>query len=230
MKCMIMAGGLGTRISTYRPTVGVKALLKYKGKPLITHVIEKLPQDMSVLISANVKCRTYFQKWQQTINRKVKLCFEEAQTNDQKLGAVSAINFWVQRLNIDDDLLLIAGDNYFEFSLSEFIGAYNCRHVLVAVHKIGDLIKASQFGVVKLESSRIIQLEEKPQNPSDDLVSTGIYIMPTRTFPFLAQYCSGVKRDNLGEYISYLLTVDEAYAYCFTENWFDIGSEPDLVR
>jgi glucose-1-phosphate thymidylyltransferase len=66
--------------------------------------------------------------------------------------------------------------------------------------------------------------EEKPIKPKCGLIATACYIFSQRIFPLLSQYCAKGKRDNLGDFIAYLIDRDEVYAYTFGELWFDIGS------
>jgi len=223
MKCLILAGGFGTRL--YR--VGIhraKGLVEYKDQLLMTCIVNKVPRDISILVTTNERFEADFQKWRQTIDREVEICVESALGNGHKLGAVSALDFWIDRKAIAEDLLVIAGDNYFEFDLAGFIAAYNGKNPLIGVHDIGDKSKASQFGVVKLNGNRLVELEEKPSKPRSSLIATAIYILPARIFPLLREYCAGDKRDNLGSFIAYLLQRDDVYAYPFTEFWLDVGS------
>lgn len=224
MKCLILAGGFGTRL--YPLTINnAKALLEYKGKPILTHLVDKIPRAIEIFVSINMKFEADFRKWHQGIDRYVDFCLEEASTDGQKKGAVSSLNLWVNRKGITEDLLVIAGDNYFEFDLPHFIAAHNGRSTLVAVYDIGDRNKASNFGVVRLNSRKIAEFEEKPAKPKSSLIATACYILPRRVFPCLAQYCADGKRDNLGNFISYLVATDEVRGYAFTKLWLDIGSE-----
>jgi glucose-1-phosphate thymidylyltransferase len=229
MKCLILAGGFGTRL--YPLTIyKAKALLDYKGKPLLSHILDKVPGNIDTMVSCNRKFEADFREWQESAARLVELCVEDAWTEGQKKGAIGSLEFWVTDKNITEDLLVIAGDNYFEFTLTEFISAYNGRNVLVALYDIGHTSKASQFGVVGLDGDRIIEFQEKPARPRSSLVSTGIYILPARVFPVLSRYCTEGKRDNLGSFIAYLIERDEVRAHIFTEIWCDIGSTEDLER
>lgn len=224
IKCLVLAGGLGTRL--YPLTINrAKSLLEYEGKPLLTHIVNKIPHDMAVLIATNKRFETEFLRWREGIDKQVEICYEDACSDEQKKGAVGALQFWVVNKQINQDLLVIAGDNYFGFNLEEFIAAYDSEKALVAVHDISDKRKAAQFGVVKLEGDRIVRFEEKPANPESALVATAIYIFPPRLFPILAHYCARGQTDDLGSFISYLVNVDEVKAYVFAEAWFDIGSQ-----
>lgn len=228
MKCLILAGGFGTRL--YPLTINrAKALLGYKGKPIISHIVDKIPKNIDIMVNTNKKFEADFHQWQRTINRKVEILVEEVLSEDQKLGAVGSLNFWIEKKPIVEALLVIAGDNYFEFDLAQFIARYDGKHTLVAVYDIGDKGKASQFGVVQLDGHRIAEFQEKPAKPKSSLVATACYIFPQWIFPLLRQYCQRGKRDNLGSFIAYLIDKDEVHAYTFTESWIDIGSVENLV-
>ena len=226
MKCLILAGGFGTRL--YPITLNkAKALLEYQGKPLLSHIVDKVPQVIDIFVSCNKKFEADFHRWQKTIDRQVEICVEDVRTEEQMRGAVGSLNYWVSLKNITEDLMVIAGDNYFEFELAKFIASYNGNNALVAIYDIGDKSKASQFGVVSLEGHKIVEFEEKPAKPRSSLIATACYILPLRVFPLLSSYCSeGKQRDNLGSFIAYLMDKDEVYAYPFTELWLDIGSKP----
>jgi len=223
MKALILASGFGTRLYPLTLTKA-KALLQYKGKALVSHIVDKIPPDIDILVNINEKFESDFRRWQGTLGRKLTLCVEPVFTEEQALGAIGSLDYWIRAENITDDLLVIASDNYFEFDLSRFIAAYDGRNTLVAVYDIGDRSKASQYGVVHLADSRIIELEEKPAKPKSSLVATACYIFPPRIFPVLLECCDQGKRDNLGNFIAHLIEVDEVRAYAFSETWFDIGS------
>ncbi len=224
MKCLVLASGFGTRL--YPLTVQkAKALLEYKGKPLLTHIVEKVPTDVEVFVCCNRRFEADFRQWQKFISRRVEVCVEDVWSEEQKKGAVGSLDFWVKEKKFADDLLVIAGDNYFEFDLTKFIAAYDGRNVLVAVHDIGDRSRATQFGVVRLDGNRIVEFEEKPARPRSSLVATAIYVLPPRVFSVLSEYHSLGEKDNLGSFIAYLVSREDVRAYTFSEVWLDIGSE-----
>jgi glucose-1-phosphate thymidylyltransferase len=223
MKCLILASGFGTRLYPLTQHKA-KALLEYKGKPLISHIVHRIPRDIDILVNVNRKFEADFHRWQSAIDRRVALCVEPVLTEEQALGAVGSLEYWVKAKNITDDLLVIAGDNYFELDLRKFMAAYTGKDTLAAVYDIGDKSKAAQYGVVGLEGNRIVELIEKPKEPESNLVAIACYIFPPRIFPLLFQYCTGGTRDNLGNFISYLIKVDRVQAYTFSGIWFDIGS------
>ena len=223
MKSLILASGFGTRL--YPLTISkAKGLIEYKGKALISHIVDKIPHDIDIFVNTNKRFEADFHRWQHTIGRKVTLCVEPVFSEEQTLGAVGSLDYWIRTKEIADDLLVIASDNYFEFDLHQFVATYNGRNALVALYNISDKIKASQFGVAQIHGRKIIRLEEKPIEPNCGLIATACYIFPQRMFPLLSSYCSKGRRDNLGSFIAYLINRDEAHAYVFSEPWLDIGS------
>jgi glucose-1-phosphate thymidylyltransferase len=230
MKCLILAGGFATRL--YPLTVNrAKALLEFKGKPVITHLLSRVPYDIDVLVSTNKKFEPDFVAWSKTIDRPVEILIEEAMADNQKMGAVTAIDFWIRNKAISDDLMVIAADNYFELDLSQFMRKFNGRNALIAVFDVGDKEKACeigracQIGLVIMEENRVVRLDEKPPEATSSIIATGIYILPSRVFPILSDYCREHKRDNLGSFIGHLLGLEPVHAYSFTGAWVDIGDE-----
>jgi glucose-1-phosphate thymidylyltransferase len=229
MKCLIPAGGFGRRL--YPLTINVpKAMLPYQGKPLIDHIVRRIPADMDIYISTNQRFANIFFEWQKKQRRKIEICIEAAETELDKLGAVSSIDYWIKQKRINEDLLVIAADNYFEFDITKFVAVFDGKHTLMAVYDIANREKAKQFGVVELEGKKVTQIQEKPAEPKSTLVSTACYIFPVRVLAFFAEYCGGEKKDNLGNFISYIVGKDDVQGFQFTEPWFDIGSETELIR
>jgi glucose-1-phosphate thymidylyltransferase len=100
MKCFILAGGFATRLFPITAN-RAKALLVFKGKPIITHIVNRVPRHIDVLVSTNKKFEGDFAEWQKTLGRPVEILIEEALSDDQKMGAACAIDFWVKRKNIN---------------------------------------------------------------------------------------------------------------------------------
>ena len=202
-----------------------KALIEYKGKPLLTHIVKRVPQNIDIFVATNRKFEMDFRRWQKGIERKIEINVEDVWTEKQKKGALGSLTFWVEQGNINEGLLVLASDNYFEFDLSRFISAYNGKNALVAVHDIGDKDRAGQFGVVEVEKGRIVKCEEKPMHPKTSLVGIACYIFPPRLFAVLSRYHNErPDLDELGHFITYLVKYDKVDAYIFTEVCQDIAS------
>jgi glucose-1-phosphate thymidylyltransferase len=224
MKSFILASGFGTRLYPITNNQA-KALLPYKGKPIVNHIIEKIGIDIDILVNINSKFKNDFLKWQTTLTRQIQLCIEPAYTDKDKLGAIGSLNYWIKKLNISEDILLIASDNYFEFDLADFVSHYDGHTMLIAVYDIGDKHKATEFGVVKLNGDIIIELKEKPSLAESSTVATAIWLLPQAIFPLIFEFCDEGNVDNLGEFITYILLKGQTVnAFKFNELWIDIGS------
>ncbi|MFQ6088833.1 MAG: sugar phosphate nucleotidyltransferase [Candidatus Methanofastidiosia archaeon] len=221
MRCLILAGGFATRmypITEKRP----KALLPIGDKPILTHIVEKLPEDFELTVSVNAKFKRHFLKWSKYIDRKVEIFSEKTFSDDEKLGAVGGVNFFVKRKKISEDLLLLAGDNLFDFDLRSFLKIYG-RKPLVALYELSDLSKVREYGVATLKGKRIVNFEEKPETPKSTLISTALYLLPENIFSNLEEFCEK-RRDNLGGFLKYLVERVEVEAFIFKGRWFDVGS------
>ena len=223
MKCLILASGFGTRL--YPLTLNqAKALLPYKGKPMISHIVDRIPPGIEILVNVNIKFEQDFREWSGKQQRDITICVENVRSDDEKMGAIGSLNYWIKQKDINEDLLLFGCDNYFEFDLAKFLAAYDGRHVLVAVYDVGHPSKATQYGVVRIENNRIMELEEKPAMPKTSLVATACWILPPEVFPVISAFCDAAQTDNLGFFISHLVGQDAVHAYPFTEQWIDIGN------
>jgi glucose-1-phosphate thymidylyltransferase len=222
--CLILAGGFHQRISHIIGNTP-KVLLEYKGKPLIDHLIEKIPKNIPIFITTNEKFNKDFNEWKKTIKRRsVSILFEKNISKKEKMGAVSSIDYWIKSRNIEEDLLVIAGDNYFGFNLNDFLKSYDNKTTLIAIYDIKDKKRASDFGVLTVKDREVVSFEEKPKKPKSSLISVGCYIFPKETFPILSDFCKR-RRDNLGDFIDHLLKKQKINSYLFKDRWFDIGTE-----
>jgi len=216
-----LASGFGTRLYPLTRDTA-KALIQYKGKPLLTHIVERIPRNIDILLVTNRKFESDFLRWQQNMDRRVAIAVEDVWTEKEKKGALGSLTFGIEQESIKEDLLVLASDDYFEFDLSRFIAAYSGDNALVAVHDIGDKKRARQFGVVEVEKGRIVRCEEKPAHPKTSLIGIACYLLPPRLFPVLSRYHhEHPEVDQLGRFITYLVESDTVDAYIFTELWQD---------
>ena len=99
MKCLILAGGFGTRLYPLTKNKA-KALIQYKGKPLATYIVAKVPAYVDILVTINKKFEIDFRQWQKSLSRQVEICTEDVWTEEQRKGAVGSLNFWVSQKNM----------------------------------------------------------------------------------------------------------------------------------
>ena len=129
-------------------------------------------------------------------------------------------------------MIIIAGDNLFDLSLRNVVNAFNERkNNVVVLHDVKDIKLAKNYGVVETNNNLVINFEEKPVSPKSTLVSTGIYLFPRKTVGLIEKYVSqGNDPDKAGDFIVWLHTRENVYAYVTEDKWFDIGSFEQLER
>lgn len=225
MQAFILAGGFATRLWPLTEK-RAKPLLPLAGIPLLTRMVENIPREIPVTVSTNAAFAAGFAAWKAEQGRPITLAVEQTAHDAEKLGALGAVAQWLRLAAIAEDILLLTGDNYFGFSMADFLRAYRQGTPLLAAHDIGDREKAKTFGVITLKStdSSIAAFEEKPLCPLSTLVSTGCAILPQETLPILTAYAQK-HPDNVGGIFEELLRQNRRIdCYVFSESWFDIGS------
>ncbi len=224
----MLAGGYATRLWPLTEKRS-KPLLPIAGKPLLTHLIEKIPSSMHVTVSTNSVFEEAFETWIQGLGHpNVHLEIEDTKHEDHKLGALGALGMWLEEKKIQEDVLVLTGDNYLGFDLAEFLKHFDGSTPLLAAHDIGDVSKASAFGTVLTKSTDriadVLGFEEKPQNPKTSLVSTGCFVLPRGTIPLTIAHAKR-KPDNVGGiFEEFLGNGIPVKAFVFTDPWLDIGS------
>lgn len=226
MRAFILAGGFATRLWPLTEK-RAKPLLPLAGKPILSHIVEKIPADIPVTVSTNAAFARGFGEWKETMSRpNIDIVIEQTTGEDQKLGTNGAVAQWIRSGAVDDDVLLITGDNYLGFSLEKFIAAATPGQPLLAAYDIKDLAQAGKFGTVLVgpDGRAVRGFEEKPKEPKTTLVSTGCYLLPRATLPILAEYAK-THPDHIGGIFEEFLRRGLAVTcFTFAEPWFDIGS------
>lgn len=230
MHAFILAGGFATRLWPLTEQ-RAKPLLPLAGKPLLTHLLERIPSTLPITVSTNAVFGTQMEQWGNTMDRPVAIRIEATKKDDEKLGALGALAQWIREEQIREDILLLTGDNYIGFNLNTFIDQYIPGTPLLAAYDIADPLRARSFGTVIVdEDGRTIRaFEEKPATPKSTLVSTGCSILPAGMHDLLLAYAQR-KPDNVGGIFEELLALGHSVdCFTFSGLWFDIGSFEDYL-
>jgi len=238
MKVLILAAGYATRLYPLTLTQP-KPLLHVAGKPMVDYVLDNLatiPGIDRVYIATNAKFAGHFQTWaDQYRATKSNLNFtiiNDGSTDDtNKLGAIGDLNLVLEREQIDDDLIVVAGDNLFSESMADF-GAY-CQKIggpVLAIHDVGSLEQAKKYGVVEVDSmGRLLSFVEKPAAPASTLIGIALYYYPKSTLPLIRQYLAeGNNPDQPGRLIQWLYPQQPVHTWTVPGIWYDIGSKETL--
>ena len=232
MNVVILAAGYATRLEPLTLTTP-KPLLEVGGRRIIDRLMDKVGSLVgvsSVAVVTNAKFFDKFVSWKAggAYKGKLSIINDGSTNNDNRLGAIKDLMLATDSVGAGEDLLVIAGDNLFDFGLDRFVKFAKAHHagVSVALYDIGSIDSAKNFGVLKIDgNSKVVSFEEKPEHPKSTLVSTGVYYFPKDKIGMLKEYSkTGGKLDAPGYYISWLAINQEVYGCPFTEDWYDIGN------
>ncbi|MCK4993459.1 MAG: nucleotidyltransferase family protein [Candidatus Omnitrophica bacterium] len=231
MKTLILAAGYATRLyplTKHWP----KPLLVIKEKPIINHIIERidgLQDNNEIIVITNEKFFHQFSDWARNTQTKAKLTVISDKTisADDRLGAIGDINFAMKESKIDDDLLVIGGDNLFNFDLLSFSNKIRKENIAAAVglYDIKDPAMVNNYGVVTVDNNnKIIDFKEKPKKSASTLISMCIYYFSRNNLESIKKYINSKDcHDTSGDYIKWLSEELDVYGYTFDGTWYDIG-------
>lgn len=228
MEAVVLAGGYATRlwpITRHRP----KMLLPVGEETVIDRILAELERDDRigrVYVSTNKRFAEDFETHlAQSGFEKPQLSIEQTIDEDQKFGVVGALAQLVQREGIDDDLLVVAGDNILSFGLDSFLDFFeDTDGSALAAYDVGSTDRATSYGIVELDGKRVVDFQEKPDDPTSTLAAIACYAFPAEDVRF-EQYLAGEHNpDEPGWFIQWLHDRRPVYAYTFDGAWFDIGT------
>ena len=238
MNVVILAAGYATRLYPLTLT-NPKPLLDVAGKPMIEHVLDNLAgieELRHVYVVTNEKFAGHFQKWSEGYrSAKSPLDFtivNDGSTDDSnKLGAIGDLNLVVNREKIDNDTIVVAGDNLFSRDLSEF-GAY-CKKVnapVLAVYDVGSLEQVKKYNSITTDADgRITFFEEKPAEPKSTKTGIALYYYPKAVIPMISEYIAeGNNPDQPGRLVQWMYPKMAFHTWEVPGIWFDIGSKETL--
>lgn len=229
MKCLILAAGYATRL--YPLTADFpKPLLQVGEKTILDWLVDDIDTaglvDGYVVIS-NHKFAHHFEKWAQSKQMNITVVDDGTETNETRLGAVRDIQFAIETLGLDDDLLVIAGDNVLDFSLTEFIRYSQVKKASCIMRYYEPVEqKLSKCGVVLIdETDRVLDMEEKPAHPKSHWCCPPFYYYTRQDASLVAKgIAAGCGTDAPGSYVAWLSSQTTVYAMEMPGKRFDVGN------
>ncbi|MBI5145042.1 MAG: nucleotidyltransferase family protein [Candidatus Omnitrophica bacterium] len=195
MKALILAAGYATRLYPLTREYA-KPLLKVKRRPIIDYIIDKLEaidEIDEIFVVTNSKFFSQFRNWQRRLKTKKRITLVDDLTTSHadRRGAIGDMYFVVKNQSVDDDLLVIGGDNLFDGDLSNFV-AYALEkktHPIIGAYNIRDKKQCRKYGVLKIdEENRVIDFQEKPKDPDSTLVAMCLYYFPKGSRALIKEY------------------------------------------
>ena len=229
MKCLILAAGYATRLYPLTENFP-KPLLKVGEKTILDWLIDDIDSSSFVdeyIVISNHKFAKHFENWCKNKTQKITIVDDGTSSNETRLGAVKDILFAIEQLNLDDDMLVIAGDNVLDFSLTQFISyAKNKNTSCIMRYFEPNETKLTKCGVVCIDSNdKIVSMEEKPLSPKSHWCCPPFYYYTKSDVSLIQKGIdSGCGTDAPGSYIAWLCTQVDVHAMKMSGKRYDIGN------
>lgn len=231
MKCIILAAGYATRL--YPITLNTpKPLLEVAGRSILDRIVDKIEcvdEIDEIIVVTNDKFFPHFLKWMDTYrgNKQVQVLNDFTTSNETRLGAIKDVLFCIEQASIQDDVMVLAGDNLFDLDLKDFVAFFYQKNTdCITSHIIADRERIKRTGVAMInESHQLMSFEEKPQNPKSHFAVPPFYLYKKGTLSLIKQFIEeGHNGDAPGMLLSWLLTKKDIHVFLFDGNRYDIGT------
>ena len=239
MKCVVIAAGYATRLGELTKNFP-KPLLKIGENTILGRMlddIDRIPEIDEHIIITNHKFAEIFEEWAKTNTnptngtkkwqKPITIVDDGTETNDTRLGAVCDLLFAMEKLSIDDDLLVVAADNLLFFSFQEFVNfAKEKQTSCIMCHEQLSIEKLQRTGVVELDANnKVLGMEEKPQVPKSHWAVPPFYIYLKKDLDLVRHSVeNGCGKDAPGNLAHYMVEHTTMHAWPMSAGRFDIGS------
>ena len=239
MKCVVIAAGYATRLGELTKNFP-KPLLKIGENTILGRMlddIDRIPEIDEHIIITNHKFAPIFEEWAKTNTnpsngtnkwqKPITIVDDCTETNETRLGAVCDLLFAMDKLHIDDDLLVVAADNLLFFSFQEFVDfAKEKQTSCIMCHEQPSIEKLQRTGVVELDASnKVLGMEEKPQEPKSHWAVPPFYIYLKKDLDLVRHSVeNGCGKDAPGNLAHYMVEHTTMHAWPMSAGRFDIGS------
>jgi glucose-1-phosphate thymidylyltransferase len=214
-------------------------LLPLAGRPMLDYLVDRIeavPDVEEIHLVTNARFAPDFERWAAARSGRVPITVHDDGTtsNDDRLGAIGDLQFTIDRAGLDDDLLIVAGDNLFDFDLRDLIEFWRAKGdgSAIAVRHIQDRELLRQYSVIEVDDDhRVVSLVEKPDEPQGTLAGVAIYVLRREHVPLVRRYLDeGNVPDQPGRLFVWLHPRVPVYAYRFEGDWLDIGDRDQLLE
>lgn len=232
MQVIILAGGYGTRLHPLTLNAP-KPMVPVGGRPIVDYLIEKLDAIggfSQIFIVTNQKFSHVFDLWKHEKKRDDIVIINDGTTAPgNRLGSLGDIQFVIDNNTINEDVLILGGDNFFEDNLRCLLETFKTQWDIIGLYDMKSLEAIKQLSNLTLdENNKILSFIEKPENPISTLCATLVYCLQNTTLKHIKTVINGGKADRAGDLIAHLCTVEDIYGYTLQGKWFDIGSMNQL--
>ena len=228
MDAIILAGGFAKRmwpLTKNKP----KQLLNLAGKPMLDYVFDSLDNlDFErIIVSVNSFFAPQFQEYlsSNSKDKKIELFIEESNNENEKLGALGALNLLFKKKKLTGPVFIAGGDNLSDFDLIKMIDLYEKSNSdVIGLFDVEDIELAKLYGIANLEGNRIIDFVEKPSSPPSTLAATAYWLLSESGINNFFTYIEGGgDRDAMGNFLTWNVKRNPVLSVSFKGSWYDIG-------
>ena len=229
MKCLILAAGYATRLYPLTENFP-KPLLKVGEKTILDWLVDDIDEKGAVdeyVVISNHKFAEHFEDWAKNKKQQITVVDDGTDTNETRLGAVKDIQFAIEKLALDDDMLVIAGDNVLDFSLTKFIAYAEAKKTsCVMRYYEAEQKKLSKSGVLTIEGEdKVVKMQEKPEVPESNWCCPPFYFYTKEDAKLVkAGIENGCGKDAPGSFIAWLCARSPVHAMEMPGSRYDIGN------
>ena len=231
MKNIVIAAGYATRLGELTKNFP-KPLLKIGESTILGRMlddIDTIPEIDEHVIITNHKFAHIFEDWarEQHYQKKITIVDDGTESNDTRLGAVCDLLYAIDKLQINDDMLVVAADNILFFSFQEFVNFAKSKQTsCIMCHEQPSVEKLQRTGVVVLDAdNRVLNMEEKPPQPKSTWAVPPFYIYLKKDMPLVkSSVANGCGKDAPGNLAHYMVDNTTMHAWPMSAGRFDIGS------
>lgn len=231
MKNIVIAAGYATRLGELTRNFP-KPLLQIGESTILGRMlddIDKIPEIDEHIIITNHRFAPVFEQWamEQSYSKPVTIIDDGTSTNETRLGAVCDLLFAMDKLSIDDDMLVVAADNILMFSFKEFVDFAMMKQTsCIMCHEQPSIERLQRTGVVLLdENNKVLNMEEKPLVPKSHWAVPPFYIYLKKDLDLVRNSVeNGCGKDAPGNLAHYMVEQTDMHAWQMSGGRFDIGS------
>lgn len=231
MKNIVIAAGYATRLGELTRNFP-KPLLEIGSSTILGRMLDDIDRIQDIdehIIITNHRFAPIFEDWaaRQSYTKPLTIIDDGTSTNETRLGAVCDLLYAMERLKIDDDMLVVAADNILMFSFQEFVDFAKGKGTsCIMCHEQPSIERLQRTGVVVLdEDFRVLDMEEKPREPKSHWAVPPFYIYMKKDLPLVRHSVeNGCGKDAPGNLAHYMVDNTVMHAWPMSAGRFDIGS------
>lgn len=231
MKNIVIAAGYATRLGELTKNFP-KPLLKIGESTILGRMLDDIDRIDDIdehIIITNHKFASIFEDWakEQKYSKPITIVDDGTSANDTRLGAVCDLLFVMDKLHINDDILVVAADNLLFFSFQEFVDFAKSKNTsCIMCHEQPSIEKLQRTGVIVVDDNmRVLNMEEKPQEPKSHWAAPPFYVYLKKDLDLVRNsVANGSGKDAPGNLAHYMVDNTVVHAWKMSAGRFDIGS------